>query len=224
MRALLELACSVAPDDISTAAIAQRMGVSHAALFRHFPSRDAIWAEAVQWATAELDQRFDAVGTATDEPLEAVKGLLLAHVGFLQHHPGLLRMFFAELQRPQTSPAREEGKAFMNRFRQRLAILIDAAQRDSSQLSAIEPLERAGLLVAINQGLMLQGLVQNNLEGLEERAGRAHALLLADLRPGPSAVACPAAAPGGAPAETTPPPSGTHRRRPAAPPDGPPGR
>ncbi|WP_158218517.1 TetR/AcrR family transcriptional regulator [Synechococcus sp. 1G10] len=202
VRALLELACSVAPDDISTAAIAQRMGVSHAALFRHFPSRDALWAEAVQWATTELDQRFDAVGTATDDPLEAVTLLLQSHVGFLQNHPGLLRMFFAELQRPQTSPAREEGKAFMNRFRQRLAWLIEAAQREAALVSAIEPLERAGLLVAINQGLMLQGLVQNSLEGLVERAGRAHGLLLADLRPGRTAAACPAAAPGAAPAET----------------------
>ncbi|WP_094556269.1 hypothetical protein [Synechococcus sp. 1G10] len=93
----------------------------------------------MHWATAELTQRFEAVGTAHDDPLAAVEGLLLAHVGFLQNHPGLLRMFFAELQRPQSSPAREEGKAFMNSFRQRLA----------------------SPLVAINQGLMLQGLVNS---------------------------------------------------------------
>lgn len=188
VQALLDLACTVAPDDISTAAIAQRMGLSHAALFRHFPSREALWAEAVHWATAELTQRFEAVGTAHDDPLAAVEGLLLAHVGFLQNHPGLLRMFFAELQRPQSSPAREEGKAFMNSFRQRLASLIEAA-----------------LLVAINQGLMLQGLVQNSLEGLIERAGLAHSLLLADLSQGRSGVACRAAAPGAPPPETAPP-------------------
>lgn len=205
MRALLDLACSVAPDDISTAAIAQRMGVSHAALFRHFPSREALWAEAVHWATAELAQRFDAVGNASEDPLEAVEGLLLAHVGFLQNHPGLLRMFFAELQRPQSSPAREEGKAFMNSFRQRLASLIEAAQDQGGPPAGLDPLERAGLLVAINQGLMLQGLVQNSLEGLIERAGLAHSLLLADLRLGRSAVACPAAAPEAPPPETAPP-------------------
>lgn len=206
MQALLDLACTVAPDDISTAAIAQRMGLSHAALFRHFPSREALWAEAVHWATTELSQRFEAVDTAHDDPLEAVEGLLLAHVGFLQNHPGLLRMFFAELQRPQSSPAREEGKAFMTSFRQRLACLLEAAQHQGVPPAALDPLERAALLVAINQGLMLQGLVQNSLEDVIERAGLAHSLLLADLRQGRSAVACPAAAPGAPPSETAPPP------------------
>jgi hypothetical protein len=39
-------------------------------------------------------------------------------------------MLFAELQRPATSPARETGKAFMQRFRLRLAILMGAAQAE----------------------------------------------------------------------------------------------
>jgi hypothetical protein len=44
VRALLELAYAISPDQISTAAIDERMDVSHAALFRHFLSRGALWA------------------------------------------------------------------------------------------------------------------------------------------------------------------------------------
>jgi TetR/AcrR family transcriptional regulator len=195
--ALLELACSVAPDDISTAAIAERMGVSHAALFRHFPSREALWGEAVGWAITELTQRFEqAADRHPGDSLEKARALLLAHLGFLQDHPGLVRMFFAELQRPQSSPAHEQGKAFMHRFRGRLAELIAMAQREHRLDGALESAELASLLVAINQGLMLQGLAQNSLDGLVERAERAHRLMLAAFSPRATGGAHPAAAPG----------------------------
>jgi AcrR family transcriptional regulator len=196
--ALLELACCVAPDDISTAAIAERMGVSHAALFRHFPSREALWGEAVGWATAELIQRFEqAAASHQGDPLGEARALLLAHLGFLQDHPGLVRMFFAELQRPQSSPAHEQGKTFMHRFRSRLAELLALAQHEHRLDGALEPAELASLLVAVNQGLMLQGLAQNCLVGLVERAGRAHHLMLAAFTPKTVIEARPATAPGG---------------------------
>lgn len=178
VQALLELAVQTAPDQISTAAIAERMGVSHAALFRHFPTREALWAEAVHWATAELSDRFRIAAAEQSDPLAAIEALLTCHARFHQHHPGLLRMLFAELQRPQTSPAREEGKAFMARFRSCLAEHISRAQRQGQIDALNSPEELAGLLVAANQGLMLQALVRDNLEQLPERTSAGVRLIL----------------------------------------------
>jgi TetR/AcrR family transcriptional regulator len=56
VQALLDLAFDTCPDQISTAAVTERMGLSHGALFRHFPSRDALWVEAVTWAIDELER------------------------------------------------------------------------------------------------------------------------------------------------------------------------
>jgi TetR/AcrR family transcriptional regulator len=179
VRALLELAYAISPDQISTAAIAERMGVSHAALFRHFPSREALWAEAVHWATTELDRSFQAVARRDlDDPLAELEALLLAHGAFLEAHPGLIRMFFAELQRPETSPAREEGKAFMNRFRRRLAALISVAQGQGRLDSQPEAAQLAEMLLALCQGLMLQALVHGTLGRLGESTRRALMLVL----------------------------------------------
>ena len=212
VRTLLELASHTAPDAISTAAIAERMGVSHGALFRHFPNREAIWAEAVTWATGELERRFDAclevpaAATTPDPgaaplppsgPLQQVAALMASHAGLLQQHPGLVRMLFAELQRPATSPARETGKAFMQRFRLRLAVLIAAAQADGDLEPDLDPHDLAALLVATQQGLMLQALVHDGFADLTERSRRSVALFLRagpGLKPGPGAA--PAAAPG----------------------------
>ena len=216
VQVLLELARTTAPDAITTAAIAERMGVSHGALFRHFPSREALWAEAVSWATTELDHRFDAcleppapaptpvAASPADPgavlppsgPLNQVAALMASHAGLLQQHPGLVRMLFAELQRPATSPARETGKAFMQRFRLRLAALIAAAQADGDLEPELDPHDLAALLVATQQGLVLQALVHDGFTGLTERSRRSVALFLRagpGLKPGPGAA--PAAAP-----------------------------
>lgn len=183
VRALLELAGHTAPDQISTAAIAAEMGVSHAALFRHFPTREALWAEAVHWATAELGRHFSAADPdPARPPLERLEALLLAHARFLENHPGLLRMLFAELQRPHTSPAREEGRTFMAGFRQRLAALIEQARQAGTLAEGVDPAELAGLLVAVNQGLMLQGLAWGHLESLSTRTRRGIATVLSGVR------------------------------------------
>jgi len=249
VRVLLELARTTAPDAISTAAIAERMGVSHGALFRHFPSREALWAEAVSWATGELERRFDAcleppalastpvAASPADpsavlppseplnqaEPLNQVAALMAIHAGLLQQHPGLVRMLFAELQRPATSPARETGKAFMQRFRLRLASLMGAAQADGDLAPDLDPHELAALLVATQQGLMLQALAHDGFTGLNDRSRRCVALF---LRAGPGLPPAPEVSPAAAPGEGQPrrasPPAGTHRHRPAGPPGGPP--
>jgi TetR/AcrR family transcriptional regulator len=176
VRALLDLARHTAPDQISTAAIAERMGVSHGALFRHFPNREALWAEAVTWATGELDARFAAC--ALPSPLAEVAALMAGHAALLADHPGLVRMLFAELQRPASSPARDAGKAFMQRFRRRLATLFAAAQAEATFDPQLEPEEWAALLVATQQGLMLQALAHDGFSDLAERSRRSVALLL----------------------------------------------
>lgn len=219
VQALLDLARHTAPDQISTAAIAERMGVSHGALFRHFPSREALWAEAVSWATNELDGRFDARSdvSALPSPLAQVASLMAIHATMLAEHPGLVRMLFAELQRPVTSLARETGKAFMQRFRRRLADLMAAAQAEGSLDPQLEPEDFASLLVATQQGLILQALAHDGFAELGERSRCSVALFLKTV-----AGAVPAAAPGESPPETAGPPGGTHRRRPAGPPVDPP--
>lgn len=176
VRALLELARHTAPDQISTAAIAERMGVSHGALFRHFPNRDALWTEAVRWATNELDTRFEACSGPS--PLALTQALLDCHATMLAEHPGLVRMLFAELQRPGTSAARDIGKAFMQRFRGRLAALLATARTDASLDPRLDPGDWSSLLVATQQGLILQALAHDGFADLAEHSRRTITLLL----------------------------------------------
>lgn len=179
IEALLELACSCAPEQITTAAIAERMGISHAALFRHFPSREALWAESMHWATAQLEQDLQRIAAEDSlEPLLRVERLLQANAAFVCRHPGLLRMLLSELPRPGSSPASEAAKAFAAHLRAALTQLLELATAQGHLNNVLPPEELAGLLLASCEGMMLQGLVHNNLAALQERIGTALPLLL----------------------------------------------
>jgi TetR/AcrR family transcriptional regulator len=54
IEAVVELAGSVNPSEITTAAIAKHMNVTQGALFRHFPSKDAIWRAVMEWMAERL--------------------------------------------------------------------------------------------------------------------------------------------------------------------------
>jgi AcrR family transcriptional regulator len=179
IEALLDLACSCAPEQISTAAIAERMGISHAALFRHFPSREALWADSVRWATSRLEQDLERIAAdASQPPLTRVEELLLANADFVCRHPGLLRMLLSELPRPGSSPASEAAKAFGARLRDRLTSLLEQAEVQGELAVPLAAPELAQLLLASWEGMMLQGLVHNTLEALPKRLSQALPVLL----------------------------------------------
>ncbi len=179
IEALLDLACSCPPEQISTAAIAERMGISHAALFRHFPSREALWAESMRWATAQLKQDLQRI--VADEslaPLVRVERLLETDAAFVCRYPGLLRMLLSELPRPGSSPASETAKAFAAWLRATLAQLLELATAQGHLHSPLPSEELAGLLMASCEGMMLQGLIHGALDALPCRLARALPLLL----------------------------------------------
>jgi hypothetical protein len=85
----------------------------------------------------------------------------------------------------------------MQRFRQRLAALMAAAQHQGCLDPDHDPHDLAALLVALQQGLMLQALVHDGFADLSERSRRSVALF---LRAGPGLPPAPEVSPATAPA------------------------
>lgn len=59
VEAVVELAGEQNPSEITTAAIAKRMGLTQGALFRHFPNKDAILQAVMEWVAERLMSRIE---------------------------------------------------------------------------------------------------------------------------------------------------------------------
>ena len=72
VEAVIELAAGQNPSEITTAAIAKHMGLTQGALFRHFPTKDAIWQAVMEWVAERLLARIDRAAQGAESPLAAL--------------------------------------------------------------------------------------------------------------------------------------------------------
>ena len=100
VQAVVDLAAEQNPAEITTTAIADRMGLTQGALFRHFPTKDAILQAVMSWVTERLLARVDKAAEGTTSPVAALEAVFMTHIDFVSEHPGVPRMLFGELQRP----------------------------------------------------------------------------------------------------------------------------
>ena len=182
VAAVLELARDHGPDAITTHAIAERMGVTQGALFRHFPDKQAIWLAVFAWVRKSLGGALDDAIASARSPLGALERAFEAHVALVASHPGVPRMLFHELQYPDESPVRAEVRAMVGGYRKRLAALF-ARAKDAGELPQGLNTEFAPVLfIGAVQGLVVLSALDGDPATIRRRAQAAFALLLDGYR------------------------------------------
>jgi TetR/AcrR family transcriptional regulator len=186
VAAVLALAREQGPDAITTHAIAERMGVTQGALFRHFPDKQAIWLAVFAWVREALGARLEEAIGGARSPLNALEHAFEAHVAFVAENPGVPRMLFHELQYPATSPVRMEVRTMVVGYRKRLrALFADAKMR--GELPASLNVDLAPVLfIGAVQGLVIQSALEGEDRASTRRARSAFGLLLDGYRGMPS--------------------------------------
>jgi len=179
VAAVIKLASEHSPEGITTQAIATRIGVTHGALFRHFPDKTAIWRSVFDWLGTRLGQVADAAIASGGSPLEVLERLFHAQVAFVADHPGVPRILFHELQRPAGSPLQALARNIVGAYRERLKTLIQRA-KDAGELPiGLDEEAAAMLFLGTVQGLVVQSALFAGTLNMRE-AGNSIFLFLLD--------------------------------------------
>lgn len=184
IAAVLELARDASPEGITTQAIADRVGLTHGALFRHFPDKESLWIEVFAWVQKELGAVLDAAFATDGDALARLERVFLAHVGFVAHFPGAPRILFHELQRPVDSPFHEHVRRMVGGYRQRLSALLNEAKRAGQLSPTLDEAVAALLFIGAVQGLVVQSALFRSEAGMVAAARRVFPLLLDGFRGG----------------------------------------
>lgn len=176
VEAVVELAGSQNPSEITTAAIAKHMHLTQGALFRHFPSKDAIWHAVMEWVAERLLNRIDRAAQGTDSTLEAMEAMFMSHVEFVAEHPGVPRMMFSELQRAESTPAKRMVQMLIQRYGERLHRLIEKGKSSGELSPSLDNEAAATLFIGTIQGLVMQSLLAGEVERMRRDAPRVFAI------------------------------------------------
>ena len=178
VEAVVDLAAQQNPSDITTTAIAQHMGLTQGALFRHFPSKDAILQAVMSWVAQRLMARVDAAADGAASPLAALEAVFMAHIDFVAEHPGVPRMLFGELQRPGDTLPKKMVQALIRRYGERLQHLLEAG-KTQGELHAQLDIEAASVsFIGSIQGLVMQSLLAGDVTRMRRDAVGVFAIYL----------------------------------------------
>src|SRR3546814_15462409 len=159
VEAVIDLAAEQNPSDIPTASIADRWGVTRGALFRHFPTKDAILQAVLSWVAERLLARVDRAVDGAPSSLAALEAVFMTHVDFVAEHPGVPRMLFGELQRSADNMPRKMVQTLIGRYGQRVGRLPEAGRESGEPWPRLD-VEAAGLVfLAPITGPAMPGLV-----------------------------------------------------------------
>jgi AcrR family transcriptional regulator len=179
---VLALARERGPDAITTQAIADRMGVTQGAVFRHFPDKEAIWLAVFAWVRESLGAALAAALKKGDSPLARLEQALLAHVAFIAANPGVPRVMFHELQYPGDSPVRNDVRAMIGNYRQRLMQLFGQAKAAGELPADLDTALASMLFIGAVQGLVIQASLAGDEAAMVKRARKLWPILLDGYR------------------------------------------
>lgn len=176
VEAMVKLAAEQNPSEISTTAIAKRMGITQGAIFKHFQTKDAILQAVMEWVAEHLLSRAEKAAKSASSPVAAIEALFMAHVGFVAEHPGVPRMLFGELQRAEQTAPKRMAQILLQRYGEHLHRLIEEGKAKGELSATLDTGAAVTLFTGTIQGLVMQSLLDNDVKRISRDAPRVFAI------------------------------------------------
>ena len=170
VETLIDLAAEQNPNAITTQALADRMKLTQGAIFRHFPTKQAIFSGVMDWVADRLMKRIDKAITAETKAVKKLEAMFMAHITFVSKHPGIPRILFGELQQKKDSAAKQMVQKMIGQYADKLQGVMQAGQ-ESGELRADLDTEAAAILfIGSIQGLVMQSMLASDPQYMVVRA------------------------------------------------------
>lgn len=145
-------------DRITTAALARAVGVSEAALYRHFPSKARMFEGLIGFAEESVFARINQILGEERGTRARVAKVVYLLLGFADRNPGITRVLLGDALVGERERLHDRVQQFFERIDLQLRqILREAALRRDVELRTT-PEAAAALLTAFVEGRMQQFL------------------------------------------------------------------
>ena len=182
VQAVVDLAAEQNPAEITTTAIADRMGLTQGALFRHFPTKEAIVEATMSWVGERLLVSVDKAAEGAASPAAALEAMFMTHIDFVSKHPGVPRMLFGELQRSGETLAKRMVQTLIRQYEQRLRRLMEAGKAQGELDAGLDVDAAAVLFIGTIQGLVMQSMLSGDLLSMRADAPGVFAIYQRGMR------------------------------------------
>lgn len=178
VAAVLDLAAKVGPDRLTTTRVAQAVGLSQPAIFRHFPKKQDIWRAVAGRIGAEMGECWNKASARRDAPVDRLRALVEAQLGLIQSTPALPAILFSRELHAENDVLRRIFLETMARFHQLLQSTIVDGRHLGAFRDDVDSRDAAWLVLGLIQGLAMRWSLSAGAFPLVEEGRRLLDLLL----------------------------------------------
>jgi TetR/AcrR family transcriptional regulator len=156
LQSLARMLESSPGERITTAALAREVGVSEAALYRHFPSKARMFEGLIAFIEETLFTRITRI--LEDEPSAArrCEKILTLVLTFAEKNPGMTRLLTGDALQGETERLRVRISQLFDRLEAQIKQILREAQIRENLKCAVSPTVMASLLMASAEGRLMQ--------------------------------------------------------------------
>lgn len=156
LQALALLLETTGATRITTARLAQEVGVSEAALYRHFPSKARMFEGLIEFIEATLFSRINTILEEDHRMAVRMHKVLTLVLAFAERNPGLCRILVGDALTGEAERLRVRMAQFFDRLEMQLKQIVRESALLEPSDAALPAAEAASLLLAVVEGRIAQ--------------------------------------------------------------------
>ncbi|MEM9254405.1 MAG: nucleoid occlusion factor SlmA [Pseudomonadota bacterium] len=156
LEALAQMLEANPGDRITTAGLAKQVGVSEAALYRHFPSKSKMFEGLIEFIEETLFSRINMILAEEQNALRRCEKMLMLLLAFAERNPGITRILTGDALAGETDRLHKRVAQLFDRFETQLKQVIRDAEMREGLRPVISLPAAANLLMAAAEGRISQ--------------------------------------------------------------------
>lgn len=141
---------------ITTAGLAAQVGVSEAALYRHFPSKSKMFEGLIEFIEDTLFSRINIILNEEPSAMVRCEKMLMLLLAFTERNPGITRILTGDALAGETERLHQRVAQLFDRFETQLKQVIREAEMREGLRPTIALPAAANLLMSAAEGRISQ--------------------------------------------------------------------
>lgn len=178
VQVALALVAKHGAEAVSTQLIADTIGFTQAAVFRHFPTKEALWSAVMDWLEDQLEEvRRKARAEAPDQGIGVLQRIFFGHIALIERHPGLAKVIMSDHIRRQYPDLHRRFTMTHRKYEDEIHRVLDTAARSGQISPKLDRRAATTLFLSAIQGLGFQFSIARVLPSMPKGAAQIFVLL-----------------------------------------------
>lgn len=156
LQALAQMLESNHGQRITTAALAKEVGVSEAALYRHFPSKARMFEGLIGFIEETIFSRANLISTSNSPAIRQCEQILTLVLAFVERNPGMARILTGDALSGETDRLRHRVNQFFERLETQLKQIMREAEFKEGLRTETTAAITSNLLISVIEGRIRQ--------------------------------------------------------------------